>query len=134
VQPTEGDIQEVYQTATEVYRELITGAPFDSLADRYSSDPTAGAGGDLGWLKLDELPGFFRDVLAGMKDGDVSQVLRESAGFRIVKLLERESARPYDYEEVRGDLKRLWQQRQMSESYESYVNKLREKFTIDMKI
>jgi hypothetical protein len=61
-------------------------------------------------------------------------VLRESAGFRIVKLLERESIRIYDYEEVRGDLKRLWQQRQMALAYEGYIEKLRDRFTIDLKI
>jgi peptidyl-prolyl cis-trans isomerase SurA len=132
--PTDGDIQEVFETANSIYEEISAGAPFDSLADRYSTDPSAGPGGDLGWLKLDELPEFFRNVLAGMNDGDVSQVLRESAGFRIVKLLERESLRAYDYEEVRGDLKRLWQQRQMALAYEGYIDKLRDKFTIDMKI
>ncbi|MCH7548261.1 MAG: peptidylprolyl isomerase [Candidatus Krumholzibacteriota bacterium] len=134
VQPSDGDIEEVFETANAIHRDLVAGAAFDSLANRYSTDKSAGPGGDLGWLKVAELPEFFRDVLAGMSDGDISQVLRESSGFRIVKLLGREGARPYDYEEVRGDLKRLWRQEQMAVAYEEYIETLRKKFTVDLKI
>lgn len=132
-QASDKDIQGVFETATEIRDALMAGAPFDSLADRYSSDPNAGPGGDLGWLKVADLPQFFQDVLAEMKPGDTSQVLRESAGFRIVRLEGREDARPYQFEEVRQELERLYQGEQAGALYADYVAGLRKKFHVDLK-
>jgi len=130
----ENDMEEVFATATAVHEQVVAGADFDSLADRYSSDPNAGPGGDLGWLKLEDLPDFFQSILGGMLPGDISQVLREQTGFRIVKLLGKEEGRPYDYDEIRAELVRLWQQEQAASMYTEYVAGLREKFHVDMKV
>ena len=87
------DLMQLFSAAGFVDVQLFgsaAGEPFDSLASRFNTDPTTDAFGDLGWLKVSDLPQFFRDVLSGMNAGDVSQVLRESSGFRIVKLVENE--------------------------------------------
>ena len=132
-QPTDTDIDEVFKTANFVYDELKGGASFDSLAARYNTDPAAGPYGNLGWVRVSELPQFFQDVLKDMKPGDVSQVLRESSGFRIVKLLEVEAARPYEFAEVREEVKRLYEQERFSSSYESYLADLRKKFHVEIR-
>lgn len=132
-QPSDTDIDEVFKTANFVYDELKRGVPFDSLAVRYNTDPAAGKYGDLGWVRVTELPQFFQDVLKDMKPGDVSQVLRESAGFRIVKLLESEAERPYEFTEVRDEVKRLYEQERFSSSYENYLAELRKKFHVEIR-
>jgi peptidyl-prolyl cis-trans isomerase SurA len=134
IEPTDDDVREVLESANAIHAELMAGAPFDSLAKRYNTDPAADAFGDLGWHKIEELPQFFQDVLAGLTAGGVSQVLRDSAGFRIVKLVERENERPYEYVEIVGELRRLHQQERMNTMYEEYIEGLREKFTVDIKI
>jgi peptidyl-prolyl cis-trans isomerase SurA len=131
--PSDHDIEEVFATSNHIHDEVLAGVSFDSLATRYNTDPAAGKDGDLGWLRVSELPQFFQDVLTGMKAGDVSQVLRESTGFRIVKLLERDAARPYEYSEIKDDLKRLYDQEKFSTSYESYVKELRKKFSVEIR-
>jgi peptidyl-prolyl cis-trans isomerase SurA len=95
-EPTDKDVEEVFVSATQIHTDLMAGASFDSLAARYNTDPAADKTGDQGWLRVSELPDFFQEVLTNLKDGDTSQVLRESTGFRIVKLMERDPARPYD--------------------------------------
>jgi peptidyl-prolyl cis-trans isomerase SurA len=132
--PSDSDIQEVFATTNTIYQDLKAGAPFDSLAARYNTDPAADKYGDLGWLRLEELPEFFRDVLSSMQPGDVSQVLRESTGFRIVKLVDREAERPYHYDEIIDDLTRLYQQDRFGNNYEAYVEELRKKFNVDIRI
>ncbi len=132
-QPSDSDIDEVFKTASYVREEINRGVPFDSLAGRYNTDPAAGQSGDLGWVRVAELPEFFRDVLKDLKPGDVSQVLRESAGFRIVKLLEREEARPYEFAEVRDDLKRLYEQERFGKTYDEYLADLRKKFRVEIR-
>ena len=61
-------------------------------------------------------------------------MLREQTGFRIVKLLGQQEGRPYDYDEIRAELVRLWQQEQASSMYTEYVASLRERFHVDMKV
>jgi peptidyl-prolyl cis-trans isomerase SurA len=129
----EDNIQEVYTNATNIHRQILDGASFEELADKYSTDPSASTGGDLGWLRAADLPEFFQDVLAGMKPGDVSQVLRESAGFRIVKLVETEEERPYEYEEVKPELRKLYERERMEETYTEYIESLRKKFVVELR-
>lgn len=133
-EPTDKDVEEVFASATKIHTDLMSGASFDSLAARYNTDPAADKVGDLGWLRVEELPDFFQEVLVNLKPGDVSQVLRESTGFRIVMLLERDSARPYDYAEIKDDLKRLYEQERFGKSYETYVQELRKKFPVEVRI
>lgn len=130
---SENDVADVYSRATDVYRQLQAGASFEELADKYSSDPNASAGGDLGWLRVGDLPEFFQDVLAGMKPGDISQVLRESAGFRIVKLIERENERPYRYEEIKTELRNMYDNEKMETSYTKYIDGLRDEFSVELR-
>jgi peptidyl-prolyl cis-trans isomerase SurA len=123
-------VSELFSEATRIHNEILAGASFDAMADNYSSDPNAGPGGDLGWLKVDDLPEFFQDVLTEMAPGDVSQVLRESSGFRIVKLVAREEPRPFEFNEIRNELRQMYEQEKMGEIYVSYVATLREKFHV----
>lgn len=128
------DIQDVFAHAEDVHRRLVEGAPFDSTAMRYSTDDaTAPAGGDLGWLRESDLPEFFRDVLGDMKIGEFSPVLREPSGFRIVKLLEREGARSYSYEEVRDELKQVLEQDKVEAMYDTYLEELKTEFYVDLR-
>jgi peptidyl-prolyl cis-trans isomerase SurA len=132
-EPTDKDVQEVFATANKIHADLAAGASFDSLAARYNTDPAADKKGDLGWLRVSELPEFFREVLADLKAGEISQVTRESTGFRIVKLLERDPERPYEYAEIKDQLKQYYQQQSFGTSYDQYVKDLRKKFPVEMR-
>jgi peptidyl-prolyl cis-trans isomerase SurA len=132
--PSDSDIQQVYASASSIADDLKAGVSFDSLATRYNTDPAADKHGDLGWLRVGELPQFFKDTLAQMKPGEVSPVFRESSGFRIVKLMERDVERPYRFEEVKSDIKRLYDQQKFGETYDAYIAELRKKFPVDMRI
>ena len=135
VTPSDDDIEAVYRRAQEVREELGAGAPFDSMAIAHSDDSaTASKGGDLGWLKVEDLPDFFRDVLKDMQPNDISPVLRESAGFRIVKLLDREREREYSFDEVKGELRKGLEQEKMNTIFENYINGLREQFYVDVRL
>ena len=132
-EPTDKDVQEVFGTANKIHADLMAGASFDSLAARYNTDPAADKKGDLGWLKVSELPDFFRDVLSNLKPGEISQVTRESTGFRIVQLVERDPERPYEYAEIKDELKQYYAQQSFGSSYDQYVKDLRKKFSVEMR-
>jgi peptidyl-prolyl cis-trans isomerase SurA len=134
IKPGDDDIQEVFTRASTIHAMLVAGAPFDSTAMTYSDDTaTASSGGDLGWLRVADLPEFFREVLATMDEGDISQVLREPTGFRIVELVETEDERPYVFEEVQDDLRKLAEQEKLAAAYDDYMIGLRSEFYVDVR-
>jgi len=69
-----------------IVQQLKEGADFARLALLHSNGRNALEGGSLGWLKNNQLPSIFVDVVAGMSKGDISPPLRSSSGFHIIKL------------------------------------------------
>ena len=75
-----------------VYDRLVDGADFRQLAIRYSDAQTALEGGALGWMKGEQLPTLYTDIVATMQAGDISEPFRSSSSFHIVKVNELRSA------------------------------------------
>ncbi|RJF99512.1 molecular chaperone SurA [Noviherbaspirillum saxi] len=82
---TAEQIAERRRRAEEVQRQLQAGGDFAKLAATYSDATDALSGGDLGWRSPERLPQLFIEVIANMKKGDVSQVVKSNSGFHIVK-------------------------------------------------
>lgn len=89
---TAAQIEEARAEAQLVYDRLMDGADFRQLAIRYSDAQTALEGGALGWLKGEQLPTLYTDIVAAMEAGDVSEPFRSSSSFHIVKVNELRSA------------------------------------------
>lgn len=78
--------------ANDVYRQLLLGADFSEMAVRHSDSQTGLEGGQLGWLKGDQLPTMFYNVVGELKPGEVSTPVRTVSGFHIVRVNETRSA------------------------------------------
>ena len=86
------EIDETLSTAQQIVERARDGADFRELAVRYSQGPTALEGGSLGWLKGEEVPTVFTDILAPMSTGDISEPYRTATSVHIVKVNEMRSA------------------------------------------
>ncbi len=75
--------------AEKALAEARSGTDFAAVAASYSDAPDAISGGALGWRSHERLPEMFAAVLAKMKPGEVSEVLRSPAGFHLLKLIDR---------------------------------------------
>ena len=85
-------IGEARAEAQLIYDRLMDGADFRELAIRYSDAQTALEGGSLGWMKGEQLPTLYADIVATMQAGDVSEPFRSSSSFHIVKVNDLRSA------------------------------------------
>ncbi len=74
--------------AEEALKQIRGGADFAQVAAGFSDAPDALQGGTLGWRAPARLPTVFADSVRGMKNDEVSELLRSASGFHIVKLLE----------------------------------------------
>jgi peptidyl-prolyl cis-trans isomerase SurA len=75
---------------------LKQGQDFAALAENYSEDPdSAPNGGDLGFVPLsafDRSSPEVRKLIAGLQPGQVSPILPDQQGYRILRLISREPA------------------------------------------
>jgi peptidyl-prolyl cis-trans isomerase SurA len=86
--------------ADEAVRRVKAGADFAQVVATYSDASDALEGGSMGWRTQDRLPELFAGAVAGMKPGEISEVLRSPAGFHILRLNERRGAgAPYMVEQ-----------------------------------
>ena len=69
-----------------IIKQLEQGSDFGKLALLHSNGRNALEGGSLGWLKNNQLPSMFGDIVAGMSKGDISPPIRTSSGYHIIKL------------------------------------------------
>lgn len=83
-----GQLDEVTARAQDIVRRAREGEDFAQLAVTYSNSQTALEGGQLGWRKGTQLPGFIAEVVAPMVAGDISEPVRTPSGFHIVCLNE----------------------------------------------
>ena len=80
-------LQKLRLRGEQALQRAREGTSFAELAASFSDAPDALQGGDLGWRPMDRLPQLYAETAARMRPGDVSDLLRSSAGFHILKLV-----------------------------------------------
>ena len=131
---TPEDVQSAAQLAERVRGEIIAGADFSAAAAQYSDDyRTKQAGGALGEVPLENMPEQLAEVVKGVPAGDVAPVVKEAAGFRIVKVLSWNEGRPYTYDEAKGELRKILEQQRVQERLGAYVEELKKSYSVEMK-
>ncbi len=87
-------VQKAKRKAEQLVSKLRNGADFKQIAMAESDAHTALEGGDLGWRRGGELPTLFADVAPGLERGEVSNPIRSSSGFHIIKLADYKGGGP----------------------------------------
>jgi peptidyl-prolyl cis-trans isomerase SurA len=84
-----GGQQAAERAAAQLVGELQKGAPFAAVARQFSSSPTAGNGGDVGWVSPGEMPAEVDRALEVLRPGQLSAPIPVRDGVYIVYLRER---------------------------------------------
>ena len=82
-------LQKLRLRGEQALKRAQAGENFAELTATFSDAPDALKGGDLGWRPLDRLPALYAEVSARLQPGQVSELLRSSAGFHNVKLINK---------------------------------------------
>jgi len=75
--------------AATVIAQLRAGAPFPVIAAQFSQDQTALTGGDLGYVKLNQLDDQVAATVTEMPVGAISNPIRVPGGYQIVQLQDK---------------------------------------------
>ena len=80
-------LQKLRVRGEQALKRAQGGENFAVLTAAFSDAPDALQGGDLGWRALSRLPSLYADTAGKLQTGQVSELLRSSAGFHIIKLI-----------------------------------------------
>lgn len=90
------------EEAKEIKKLLDDGADFALMAKRRSADVGSSAGGgDLGFFAKEQMVKEFADAAFALKKGEISQPVKSSFGWHIIKLHELRDMPVPPYEEAR---------------------------------
>lgn len=111
----------------DIAKQARAGADFSALAKKYSQDSaTAAQGGDLGVVRPGVLPKTLESAVFAMnKPGEISQPVRTSFGYHLVKLTSYTPEKRRPFAEVRKDLVQLVRQRKGEEKFFDVSEKFR---------
>jgi peptidyl-prolyl cis-trans isomerase SurA len=70
--------------AQKVYAALQQGGSFVGYARQFSEASTAAVGGDLGWVRPEQLPDALANVVRQMRSGMISQPIKVPGGYSII--------------------------------------------------
>lgn len=103
----EADVEKVRRRADKVLREARAGADFAELARKHSEDPGSGAqGGDVGFFARGAMVAEFESAAFSLGVGQISDLVRSSYGFHIVKVTGTQPAGVIPFEEARSGIER----------------------------
>ncbi len=127
--------EEVRKKAEAVLAQAKAGADFAELARQYSEDTSAENGGDLGLFGRGQMVPEFEAAAFSLPEGQVSDLVRSTYGFHIIKVTGRQAAivRPLDSvrDEIRNTLTQEKARESMEKAVDSAAQKLRASGSVD---
>jgi peptidyl-prolyl cis-trans isomerase SurA len=121
------------QTRIEALKvRLDQGEDFVKLAKIAAQDPAGSQSGELGVFDMAEIDPTLKETVASLQPGQVSRIQPFEQGWRIVKLLEREKTAGLTLEQARGKIQEQLYQEEMEARYGQWIQRLRERSSIQI--
>jgi peptidyl-prolyl cis-trans isomerase C len=102
--------------AKEVYEKAKKGDDFETLAKKYSKDPSAAQnGGDLGFFTRSRMVPQFADKAFSMAKGDISEPVKSPFGWHVIKVIEKRDGKPIKFDDIKDQVKGDYQNETINE-------------------
>ena len=84
LQATAASMQQAQANASQIVQQIRNGGSFVAYARQYSEASTAAVGGDLGWVRPEQLPEPIANVMRSMTPGQISAPIQVPGGVSII--------------------------------------------------
>ncbi|MFN2269082.1 MAG: SurA N-terminal domain-containing protein [Desulfonatronovibrio sp.] len=120
----------------ESVREKITQGEmtFDQAAENFSKGPNASEGGDLGTVNLQNLAPEWQQALENLDPGEISSPFEVRGSGALLKLKETHSSGAIPLSEVEDKIREQIFNAKLDSRFEEYIEGLREKAVIDIRL
>lgn len=107
------------------HRRLSQGEEWDAIVSAFSEDElTRGSGGRLPAIPAEQLDNVYLSMVDVLDPGEFSGVFQGSSGYQILRLIEREEARPYEYGEIAERIRSELRMREQEKALMTYASSL----------
>ena len=101
----EKGVAEAQHRAEDLLKQLKNGAKLEDLAQKYSEDPgSAKQGGSLGWIGRGQTVPEFEKVAFSLPKGQISDLVKSSYGFHIIRVDDKQEAHMKTMDEVKAEI------------------------------
>jgi peptidyl-prolyl cis-trans isomerase SurA len=128
-------VETVRQRAQKITEEARQpGVDFAELAKQKGEGASAQDGGDLGFFRRGVMLEEFEKVAFALKPGEVSDPVRTSYGWHVIKVEERRAVQVKSYQEMEAGLREKLRTAQMEKASDSYIQELKQSAVVEVKI
>ena len=82
-------MQKINQNAIRLHSQIQKGAKFSELARAFSQKTSAAKGGNLGWIRGNQIDQELLQIIVTMKKNTISKPIKGEDGFYILRLLDK---------------------------------------------
>jgi peptidyl-prolyl cis-trans isomerase SurA len=133
--PTEQELSRANARAQQIVARVKAGESFAAVCTDSSDDAsTKATGGELGWFLAGTLDNGWEPVVFAMAKGEVRGPLPGAGGLHVLQVTDVQQAHLGPYDEMKPQLRRELEQRELSRRTQSWVEDLRKKAYIDIKL
>lgn len=131
---SEDDIQKALRKINNIRRDLNNNVSISDLKRRYSDSRDIHFVSDLGFVKKGDLMPELEDPAFVMKEGEISDVIKTSAGFYIIKKIEVNKTEYRSMNEVKDSIKDAVFQEKSENAYKEWLYQLKSSSYINIYI
>ncbi len=116
--------------AGQLRERVRAGEAFAALAEEHSKDRFKDKGGDRGPVAPSDLAPVFRDAIASLGPGQVSEPLVVEGSVFLLFVEERQTGRTRSLEEVRGEIERELRRSEGERLYKAWIERLKTRHAV----
>jgi peptidyl-prolyl cis-trans isomerase SurA len=81
--------QQALQLAQRLSQQMHQGARFSAIARQFSQSASAAVGGDIGWVRPNQLPAELGKAVSTLQRGELSAPIRANGGYYLLLVVDR---------------------------------------------
>ncbi len=119
------------EEALRIKKRLQEGEDFAELARRYSISPSAKRGGDLGYIQRGQVGREFEEAAFSLKrPGEISDIVKTTFGYHIIRLEDRKPPRQLSFEEVKDEIRQRLREEKRQRALREYIERVKARYKI----
>lgn len=126
--------QTLKRKAIDLVGKVQAGQSFAEVAELHSDGPESVRGGDLGYVRRDELLEPLRNTLDQLEPGDMSIPIRTTIGMHILMIEEVKPGEVQSFEQVKAMIHTLLTKRKIQDAQKQWLSSLKDKAYIEIKL
>lgn len=128
--PTEQQLAEAREKAAQAIQRIKAGESFAEVAKQVSDDPNV----ELGWFQRGSIQPDWETVVFSMQKGDTRGPVTGPQGLHVFHVGDLQATELKPYNEMKDQLQRELRRREMDKQTATWVEELRKKAYIDIKL